>query len=63
MAQRNTEVAPERRILFRIGINLGVVAEGDDLLGDGVNVAAQLEGIVKSGGICLSRAAYELRSI
>jgi class 3 adenylate cyclase len=60
MARRNTEVAPERRILFRIGINLGdVVAEGDDLLGDGVNVAARLEGIAEPGAICLSRAAYD----
>jgi len=60
MAQRNSEVAPERRILFRIGINLGdVVAEGDDLLGDGVNVAARLEGIAEPGAICLSRAAYD----
>jgi class 3 adenylate cyclase len=60
MAHRNTEVAPERRILFRVGINLGdVVAEGDDLLGDGVNVAARLEGIAEPGGICLSRAAYD----
>ena len=60
MAQRNTEVSPDRRIVFRIGINLGdVVAEGDDLLGDGVNVAARLEGIAEPGGIYLSRAAYD----
>ncbi len=60
MARRNTEVSVEKRILFRIGINLGdVVAEGDDLLGDGVNVAARLEGIAEPGGICLSRAAYD----
>jgi adenylate cyclase len=60
MARRNTEVSAEKRILFRIGINLGdVVAEGDDLLGDGVNVAARLEGIAEPGGICLSRAAYD----
>ncbi len=60
MAWRNTEVSPEKRIQFRIGINLGdVVAEGDDLLGDGVNVAARLEGIAEPGGICLSRAAYD----
>jgi TolB-like protein/class 3 adenylate cyclase/Tfp pilus assembly protein PilF len=60
MTRRNTEVSPERRIQFRIGINLGdVVAEGDDLLGDGVNVAARLEGIAEPGGICLSRAAYD----
>jgi adenylate cyclase len=60
MARRNTEVSVEKRILFRIGINLGdVVAEGDDLLGDGVNVAARLEGITEPGRICLSRAAYD----
>jgi class 3 adenylate cyclase/TolB-like protein len=60
MARRNTEVSPEKRIEFRIGINLGdVVAEGDDLLGDGVNVAARLEGIAEPGGICLSRAAFD----
>jgi TolB-like protein/class 3 adenylate cyclase len=60
MARRNTEVSPEKRIEFRIGINLGdVVADGDDLLGDGVNVAARLEGIAEPGGICLSRAAYD----
>ena len=60
MARRNTEVSVEKRILFRIGINLGdVVAEGDDLLGDGVNVAARLEGIAEPGGICLSRATYD----
>ena len=60
MARRNTEVSVEKRILFRVGINLGdVVAEGDDLLGDGVNVAARLEGLAEPGGICLSRAAYD----
>jgi adenylate cyclase len=60
IARRNTEVSVEKRILFRVGINLGdVVAEGDDLLGDGVNVAARLEGIAEPGGICLSRAAYD----
>jgi class 3 adenylate cyclase len=60
MARRNTEVASGKRIEFRIGINLGdVVAEGEDLLGDGVNVAARLEGIAEPGGICLSRAAYD----
>jgi adenylate cyclase len=60
MARRNTEVSVEKRILFRIGINLGdVVAEGDDLLGDGANVAARLEGIAEPGGVCLSRAAYD----
>jgi class 3 adenylate cyclase len=60
ITRRNTEVSPEKRIEFRIGINLGdVVAEGDDLLGDGVNLAARLEGLAEPGGIRLSRAAYD----
>jgi TolB-like protein/class 3 adenylate cyclase len=59
MAQRNADVPADRRMLFRIGINLGdVLIEGDDILGDGVNVAARLEGISEPGGICISEAAY-----
>jgi class 3 adenylate cyclase len=46
--------------LFRIGINLGdILIEGDDILGDGVNIAARLEGIAEPGGICISSSAYE----
>jgi hypothetical protein len=53
-------VAVGRRMLFRIGINLGdILIEGDDILGDGVNVAARLEGIAEPGGICISSSAYE----
>src|SRR5262249_28298206 len=49
----------DRRIEFRVGIHLGdVVVEGDDLLGDGVNVAARLEAVAEPGGICLSEDAY-----
>ncbi len=60
MAARNDGVAPERRIQFRIGINVGdVVAQGDDLLGDGVNIAARLEGLSAPGGIVLSANAFE----
>jgi TolB-like protein len=60
MAQRNEGVAPDRRMLFRIGINLGdVLIEGEDILGDGVNVAARLEGIAEPGGICVSSSAYD----
>jgi class 3 adenylate cyclase len=59
MALRNSGIATNRRIEFRVGINLGdVVVEGDDLLGDGVNVAAHLESIAEPGGICVSEDAY-----
>jgi TolB-like protein/class 3 adenylate cyclase len=60
MVERNAEVAPEKRIEFRIGIHLGdVVEESDgDLMGDGVNIAARLEGIAGPGAICLSEQAY-----
>ena len=60
MAERNQGVPEDRRMLYRIGINLGdILIEGDDILGDGVNVAARLEGIAEPGGICLSSSAYE----
>ena len=56
----NIDVPADQRIEFRVGINLGdVVVEGEDLLGDGVNVAARLEGISDPGGICISDAAYQ----
>jgi TolB-like protein/class 3 adenylate cyclase len=59
MAERNQGVPEDRRMLFRIGINLGdILIEGDDILGDGVNVAARLEGIAEPGGICVSDDAY-----
>src|SRR6478672_7456834 len=60
MAQRNEGVPQDRRMLFRIGINLGdILIEGDDILGDGVNIAARLEGIAEPGGICISSSAYD----
>jgi class 3 adenylate cyclase len=60
MAERNEGVPAERGMLFRIGINLGdILIEGDDILGDGVNVAARLEGVAEPGGICISSFAYE----
>jgi TolB-like protein/class 3 adenylate cyclase len=60
MAERNDGVPQDRRMLFRIGINLGdILIEGDDILGDGVNIAARLEGIAEPGGICISSSAYD----
>ena len=60
MIERNAGLPPERRIEFRIGIHLGDVVEEDDgdLMGDGVNIAARLEGIAQAGAICLSEDAY-----
>ena len=60
MVERNTGVPEDRRIVFRIGIHLGdVVEESDgDLMGDGVNIAARLEGVAAPGTICLSEDAY-----
>ena len=60
MAERNGGLPPERRIEFRVGVHLGdVVEESDgDLMGDGVNIAARLEGICEPGAICLSEDAY-----
>jgi adenylate cyclase len=60
LASRNAELAPARRMQFRIGINLGdVIVEGDRLYGDGVNIAARLEGLAEGGGVCLSGTAYD----
>jgi len=57
---RNAELVPDRRLLLRIGINVGdVIVEGADLLGDGVNIAARLEGLAQAGGICISGSTFE----
>jgi adenylate cyclase len=59
MTSRNTDFSEEKRITFRIGINLGdIIIEGDDIYGDGVNVAARLEAEAEPGGICISDDAY-----
>src|SRR5208282_3688091 len=60
MVERNAGLPPEKRIEFRVGIHVGDVVEEDDgdLMGDGVNIAARLEGIAKPGTICLSEQAY-----
>lgn len=60
MRTRNLGYAPSRQMLFRIGLTIGDVVERDgDLLGDGVNIAARLEGLAEPGGICVSRSIYE----
>src|SRR5262245_22418917 len=58
-AERNADLPGERRLEWRIGVHLGdVLVEGDDILGDGVNIAARLEGIAEPRGICISEDAY-----
>jgi len=60
MAERNTGVAVEKRIELRIGINLGdVIVEGDDLYGDGVNIAARIEALVDPGSVFVSNTVYD----
>ncbi len=57
---RNAELPEDRRMEFRIGINLGdVIEEGDRIYGDGVNIAARLEALADPGGICISRTAFD----
>ena len=59
MTGRNTGMPPDNRIEFRIGINMGdIVVDDGDIFGDGVNIAARLEGIAEPGAICLSEDAY-----
>jgi class 3 adenylate cyclase/pimeloyl-ACP methyl ester carboxylesterase len=60
MSERNAGVSVDKRIEFRVGINLGdIIIDGDDIYGDGVNIAARLEGIAEPGGICISRQAHD----
>jgi TolB-like protein/Tfp pilus assembly protein PilF len=59
MRERNASAPIDRRIEFRIGVNIGdVIVEGDDIFGDGVNVAARLESLAEPGGVCISGDAY-----
>jgi len=60
MARRNAGIPVERQIVFRIGINVGdIIIDGDDIFGDGVNIAARLETLCEPGGVCISRAAND----
>ncbi len=59
LAERNAKVPEDRRITYRMGINIGdIIVEGDDIYGDGVNVAARLEALTEPGGICVSRTVF-----
>jgi class 3 adenylate cyclase/pimeloyl-ACP methyl ester carboxylesterase len=60
MVRRNAGIPAERQIVFRIGINVGdILIDGDDIFGDGVNIAARLETLCEPGGVCISRAAND----
>jgi class 3 adenylate cyclase/pimeloyl-ACP methyl ester carboxylesterase len=60
MASRNSGVPADKRIVFRIGINVGyIIIDGDDIFGDGVNIAARLQTLCEPGGLCISRAAND----
>jgi adenylate cyclase len=57
MVERNADIPPEKRIEFRVGVNLGdVIIERGDLYGDGVNIAARLEALAQPGGVCISQS-------
>jgi len=63
MVDRNAATPDDKRITFRIGVNLGdVIADGDDIYGDGVNIAARLEALAEPGGICISRTVRDQSS-
>ena len=60
MVRRNAGIPQEKQIVFRIGINVGdIIIDGDDIFGDGVNIAARLETLCEPGGVCISRAAND----
>jgi class 3 adenylate cyclase/pimeloyl-ACP methyl ester carboxylesterase len=60
MASRNSSVPADKRIVFRVGINVGdIIIDGDDIFGDGVNIAARLQTLCEPGGLCISRTAND----
>jgi adenylate cyclase len=60
MVDRNSAILPEKRIEFRVGINLGdVIVEGEDIFGDGVNIAARLEALAEPGGVLVSNTVHD----
>jgi len=60
LAERNADLSPERRLEFRIGVNVGdVIEDNDRIFGDGVNIAARVEGLAETGGICITGRTYD----
>ena len=60
MIARNADVPEDKRLVFRIGVNVGdIIVDGDDIHGDGVNVAARLEGLANPGGVCISQPVLD----
>src|SRR5277367_2301514 len=60
MVDRNTQIPEDKRLVFRMGINLSdIIGDGDDIYGDGVNIAARLEALAEPGGICISRVVRD----
>ena len=60
LKEKNEDLPPDKRLEFRIGVNIGdVIQDGDSIYGAGVNVAARIEGLADAGGICISRNAYD----
>src|SRR5512132_2583111 len=60
MLSRNAAAPEDKRVIFRIGINVGdIIIDGDDIFGDGVNIAARLESLCEPGGLCISHTAHE----
>src|SRR5215467_9184625 len=60
MVDRNADVSEDKRITFRVGVNLGdIIIDGDDIYGDGVNIAARLEAIAEPGTVCISATGWE----
>ena len=60
LKEKNQDIPEDKRLVFRIGVNIGdVIQDGDRIFGDGINVASRIEGLADAGGVCISRNAYD----